>query len=117
MRLIIIACGAALISASLPAFAETKAPAAAAPAAAPAVAYSSTTTQLGTLLANPATKAVLLKHIPQFVNGLGDNVDRASGMTLKEIQDALKTYSPDAMPDAKLAAIDEDLAKIPPAAN
>lgn len=115
MRLFIIACGAALISVSVPALAETKPAAASAPA--PAAAYSSTTTQLGTLLANPATKAVLLKHIPQFVNGLGDNVDRASGMTLKEIQDALKTYSPDAMPDAKLAAIDADLAKIPPAAN
>jgi para-nitrobenzyl esterase len=105
-----IACGVALIGASYPAMADTQAP-----TAAPAAAYSSTTTQLGTLLANPATKAILLKHIPQFVNGLGDNVDRASGMTLKEIQDALKAYSPDALSDAMLAAIDQDLAKVPAA--
>lgn len=102
MRLFTIACGAALMAAAVPALAQ-----------APAPAFSSTTTQLGTLLENPATKAVLLKHIPQFVNGLGENTERASGMTLKELQDALKTYSPDAMPDAKLAAIDADLAKVP----
>lgn len=109
MRLFIIASASALLAAS-PTLAAENAPAA---TAEPAPAYSSTTTQLGTLLENPATKAVLLKHIPQFVNGLGENAERASGMTLKELQDALKTYSPDAMPDAKLAAIDADLAKLP----
>lgn len=116
MRLFMIACGTALISASVPALADAKA-SAAATATPAAAAYSSTMTQLGTLLANPATKAVLLKHIPEFVNGLGDNVERASGMTLKEIQDALKSYSPDSLSDAKLVAIDADLAMIPPAAS
>lgn len=113
MRLFLIACGAALLGASHPALADTKTPAAATPA--PAAAFSSSATQLGTLLANPAAKAVLLKHIPQFVNGLGDNAERASGMTLKEVQDALKSFSPDALPDAKLAEIDADLAKVPAA--
>lgn len=113
MRPFLIACGVALIGMSYPALADAQAPAE--PPAAPAAeaAFSSTMTQLGTLLANPATKAVLMKHIPQLVNGLGDNVERASGMTLKEMQEALKTYSPDALPDATLAAIDQDLAKIP----
>jgi hypothetical protein len=113
MRLIAIALGSALMFATGPLLAQP-APAPT-PAATAAPAYSSTTTQLGTLLANPATKEVLLKHIPQMINGLGDNAERASGMTLKEMQDALKTYSPDALPDAKLAEIDQDLAKIPAA--
>lgn len=107
MRFLTIALGAALALATAPAFAQSPADAAAEPA------YSTTTSQLGTLLANPQTKAVLLKHIPEMVNGLGENAERASGMTLKEMQDALKTYSPDALSDAKLAAIDADLAKLP----
>jgi hypothetical protein len=111
MRFLNFALGTTLALAAAPAVAQTAPakPAAAAPA------YSTNTTQLGTLIANPATKAVLLKHIPEMINGLGDNLERASGMTLKEMQGALKTYSPDALPDAKLAAIDADLAKLPAA--
>lgn len=103
------ALGTVLALAAGPALAQSAParPAAAAPS------YSTDTTQLGTLVDNPATKAVLLKHIPEMINGLGENLERASGMTLKEMQGALKTYSPDALPDAKLAAIDADLAQIP----
>jgi hypothetical protein len=111
MRTLVIEVAAAAAFASGPAMAQAAAAPQAAPAAEPA--YSTSSTQLGTLMANPATKEVLLKHIPEMVNGLGDNLERASGMTLKEMQGALATYSPDALPDAKLAAIDADLAKIP----
>ena len=115
MRLVAMTFGSAMLLGASPALPQPASTPPAAAAAAPT--YSSTTSQLGTLLANPATKAVLLKHVPQMVNGLGDNLERASGMTLKEMQEALKAYSPDTLPDAKLAAIDLDLAKIPAANN
>lgn len=82
-------------------------------AAAPANArYSTASSQLLTLLANPAAKAVLVKHIPQLVEK-EDVVERAGGMTLKEIQDATKNYAPDMLSDKVLAEIDTDLALIP----
>lgn len=86
------------------------APPAAAPAKKPF--YSTGRTQLGTLLADPAAKAILDKHIPQLLSG-GQNMDQASGMTLREIQDAVKAYSPDVLSDKALAAIDQDLATLP----
>jgi histone H3/H4 len=109
MRNLIIACGVALAMPSGTAFAE----AAATPVAAPTTAYSSSTTPMGVLLNNPATKAVLVKVLPEFIDKMSENMDRVSGMTLKEIQDSLKAYAPDVLSDAKLAAIDVDLAKIP----
>jgi hypothetical protein len=109
MRGLSIACGMVLALAGGAAFAEPVA----APVAIAAAAYSSTTTPMGVLLANPATKAVLVKELPEFMAKLGDNVERVTGMTLKEVQEALKAYAPDALLDAKLAVIDQDLAKIP----
>jgi para-nitrobenzyl esterase len=79
--------------------------------------YSTSTTQLGTLMADPAAKAVLVQDIPDLVVKGGDAVEQASGMTLREMQAALKPYSPDTLSDAKLAKIDEDLAKLPPPKN
>lgn len=80
--------------------------AAEAPAAAKA-AYSTATTPLGDLIANPDTKAVLEKHIP----GISANpeIEPVKGLSLKAIQ----SYAPDRLPDALLAAIDADLAKVP----
>ena len=102
------ACGASATSA---AFAQAApAPAAAAPAATPK--YSTAKTQLGTLLEDPAAKAVLQKHIPKLVDG-GQNMDQASGMTLRELQAALKTYAPDLLTDKVLQDIDTDLAALP----
>jgi hypothetical protein len=77
---------------------------------APAVAkaaWSTATTPLGDLLANPETKAVLEKHLP----GISTNpeVEPVKGLSLKAIQ----PYAPDRLPDALLAAIDVDLAKVP----
>lgn len=80
-----------------------------APAFAQAAAYSTTTTTIGTLLDDPATRAILDKHIP----GMSTNaqVDMARGMTLKDVQ----PFSPDAVTDKVLADIDVDLAKLKPA--
>ncbi len=72
-------------------------------------AYSTTATPLGDLLKNSETKAVLEKHIP----GISTNpeVEPVLGLPLKQIQG----YAPDRLPDALLAAIDADLAKVPAA--
>ncbi|HYE44308.1 MAG TPA: hypothetical protein VEA44_00900 [Caulobacter sp.] len=95
----------ALLAAAAPATVvlAQEAPAAAAPA------YSTARTPLGELLDNPATNAVLEKHLP----GISKNpeVEPVRGLPLKEIQQ----YAPDRLPDAVLAAIDADLAKLPAA--
>lgn len=71
--------------------------------------YSTAETDLGTLLDNPETKAILVKHLP----GMADNpqLEQARSLTLKQLQG----FAADAFPDAKLAAIDADLAKLPAA--
>lgn len=74
--------------------------------AAAAPAYSTAGTTIGALLANPQTKAVLVKYIPDVVNN--GQITMANGMTLKAIQ----SYSGDALNDDVLAKIDGELAKI-----
>ncbi|HUD90891.1 hypothetical protein [Sphingobium sp.] len=106
MRYFLLAAAVALTVASVPALAQT-APAAPAPTTAPApTKYTTTDTDLGTLLDNPAAKAIIEKHIPGMTTN--DQVDMARGMTLKAIQQ----YAPDDVTDARLAAIDADLAKL-----
>lgn len=78
-----------------------------APASDAAPAYSSAGTDLGTLLDNPATKAVLEKHIPELISN--DQIQMARSLTLKGLQQ----YAGEVLTDAKLAAIDADLAKVP----
>lgn len=92
--------------AATPAVAQTPAAPARAPAAATAPKYTSAATDIGTLLDDPAAKAILEKHIPGMTTN--DQVDMARAMTLKDIQQ----YSPDDITDVKLAAIDADLAKL-----
>jgi para-nitrobenzyl esterase len=82
-----------------------KPPAASATAA--AAHYSTSTTEIGTLLDDPAAKAVIEKHVPGMTTN--DQIDMARAMTLKDIQQ----YSPDAVTDKVLAAIDADFAKLP----
>lgn len=103
MRLLILA--AAALTVSTPALAQTAATAPAAPAA--KAKLSTTDTDLGTLLDNPTTKAIVEKHIPGMTTN--DQVEMARGMTLKAIQQ----YASDDVTDARLAAIDADLAKLP----
>ncbi len=80
-------------------------PAATAPAAAPY--YTTEDSTIGDLLDNPATKAVLAKHLPEVVNGEG--INQARGMTLPAIQQ----FSQGKITDEALAAIDKELATIP----
>ncbi len=95
MRFLILA--AAALSLATPALAETAATAK----------YTSADTELGVLLDNPAAKAIIEKYIPGMTSN--DQVDMARAMTLKSIQQ----YAPDDVTDARLAAIDADLAKLP----
>lgn len=75
------------------------------PAAAPA--FSTSTSSIGTLLDNSATKAILAKYLPDLVSN--PQIEMARGMTLKQVQ----SYSADTVTDAVLAKIDADLAKVP----
>ena len=82
--------------------------AAPAPAAAPAATgYSVEDTDIGTLLDDPAAKAVLDKHMPGF--STKDQIDMARSMTLKGIQQ----YAPDMITDKVLSDIQVDLSKLP----
>ncbi|MET0588219.1 MAG: hypothetical protein ABWZ75_06815 [Novosphingobium sp.] len=94
-----------LLAAGLAGSAAASAQAPAAATAAPA--YSTSETSIGDLLDNPATKAVLDKHMPGFAGN--PQIDMARGMTLKQIQQ----FAGDAVTDDALARIDADLAKIP----
>lgn len=64
-------------------------------------------TPLGNILDNPAAKAILEKYLPDLVKS--DSIEMARGLTLKTLQG----YAADMVTDAKLAAIDAELAKIP----
>lgn len=79
---------------------------AAEPAASAATKLSVETTDLGTLLDDAGTKAVLTRHIPDMVNN--EQISMARGMTLKQLQG----FAGDALTDAKLAAIQADLDKL-----
>lgn len=99
MRLIALALAASTLPLTVaPAFAQT--------AAAPAK-LTTADTDLGTLLDNPATKAVLMKYIPTMISN--PQIDMARSMTLKQLQ----SYAGDQLPDATLAKIDTDLASLP----
>lgn len=79
----------------------------AAPAAATKAALNTTDTDIGTLIDNPAAKAILDKYLPGFT--ANEQVAMARPMTLRGIQQ----YSSDTITDDKLAKIDADLAKLP----
>lgn len=78
-----------------------------APTSQGAASYTTSDTNIGVLLDDPAAKAVLAKHIPDVVNN--EQVSRARAMTLKQIQQ----YVPETLPDEVLAQIDADLSKLP----
>ena len=79
----------------------------AAPAAAPAKAkYSTTDTEIGTLLDDPAAKAIVEKYLPGMTTS--DEVDMARAMTLKAVQ----AYAPEQMTDETLAKIDAEFAQL-----
>ena len=69
---------AILVPVAVPAAAEEPA------AVAPAPAYSTSATEIGTLLDNPQTRAVLDKHMPAFASN--PQIEMARAMTLRQIQ-------------------------------
>lgn len=75
-------------------------------AAKPARHYTTADTEIGTLLDDAEAKAIVEKHIPGMTTN--PQIDMARSMTLKGIQQ----YAPDDVTDARLSAIDEDLAKL-----
>lgn len=97
-----------LLASALPlaAAAQTPEAAPAAPAA-PAAATYSADSELGVLLDNAATKAVLNKYVPELINN--DQIAQARAIPLR----ALQQYVGDMLTDEKLAQIDADLAKVP----
>jgi len=78
-------------------------------AAAAKPAYSTEDTDLGTLLDNAATKAILQKYIPDMISN--PQIDMARSMTLKQLQ----SYAGDKLTDEALAKIDADLSALPAA--
>ena len=96
----------ALTAAALPMAAQAEqTTAAAAPAAS---GYSTATTDLGTLLDDPAAKAVLDKYIAAMIGN--PQIDMARSMTLKSLQG----FAGDTLTDDVLAKIDADLKALPP---
>jgi para-nitrobenzyl esterase len=104
MTTIRFALAAGMLAVSVPALAADPAPAAA--PAAPAAKYSTAATDIGTLIDNPATKAVLDRNLP----GFSDNpqLAMARAMTMRQIQQ----FAPDALTDEKLAKVDAELAEL-----
>jgi para-nitrobenzyl esterase len=87
--------------------AQTAAPATTAAPAAKAAHYTTSSTEIGALLDDPAARALLDKHIPGMTSN--PQVDMARAMTLKDVQQ----YSPDLITDKVLADLDADFANIP----
>lgn len=97
-----------LVSAGIvasPALANPAAPVAnMAPATTPK--YTTSDTEIGTLLDDPAAKAILEKIVPGLTTN--DQIDMARSMTLKSIQQ----FSPDEITDQRLAQLDAEFAKL-----
>lgn len=107
MRLVVLASSLALALTATAAFAQsgqTASPAAAATSGH----YNTSDTEIGTLLDDPAAKAILVKHLPEIATS--DQIEMARGMTLKQTQQ----FAPDKVSDKALADIDAELAKLPP---
>jgi len=68
--------------------------------------YSTASTDIGTLLDNPKTKAVLDKHMPEFA--ANPQISMARAMTLRQIQ----SFAADMLTDDVLDKVDADLAAI-----
>ncbi|MCJ2182894.1 hypothetical protein MTR62_09350 [Novosphingobium sp. 1949] len=87
-------------------FAQDEPPASHEPQASQDAPYTTDTTPLGALMADPKAKAILAKEIPDIVNN--EQIAMANGMTLK----ALQAYAGDLLSDEILAKIDAELALI-----
>jgi Alpha/beta hydrolase domain len=97
----LVAAASAVPSVSTSSMAQTS------PAPAAQSDYATASTDIGTLLDNPALKEIVDKHIPGILSG--DQISMARSMTLKAIQQ----YAPDKISDQALADIDAEFAKLP----
>jgi para-nitrobenzyl esterase len=70
--------------------------------------YDIAKTEIGTLLDDPAARAVLDRHVPGFSKN--PQFDMARTMTLK----AMQKFAPEKLSEATLASIQADIAKLPP---
>ncbi len=70
--------------------------------------YTTSDTDIGTLLDDPAAHAIVDKYLPGVFSG--DQIDMARSLTLKAIQ----PYSGDRITDKALADIDAEFAKLQP---
>lgn len=77
-------------------------------AASTPAAYSTPATKIGVLLDDPGAKAVVGRYIPEFTTDW--RIKLVRGTTLRRLQN----YRPNMVTDAKLAAIDTELAALPP---
>jgi hypothetical protein len=77
------------------------------PAPASAEHYTTSTTDIGTLIDDPAAHAIVDKYLPGVLSG--DQIDMARSMTLKAVQQ----FASDRITDKALADIDAELAKLP----
>ena len=106
-KIIFAGIAAAVFGLPMAATAQTVASTAAAPAAKK---YTTTDTEFGTLWDDPAAKAVIVKNLPELgTPEAEESLQMARAMTLR----ALGQVKPEFFTDAKLAAIDTDLAKLP----
>ncbi|HEX7821715.1 MAG TPA: hypothetical protein VF463_13985 [Sphingobium sp.] len=95
------------IAAAAPTAVLAQAAPAASAAAAKATGYTVADTDIGTLLDDPASKAIIDKYVPGF--SANPQIDMARSMTLKMVQQ----YSSDTLTDPALANIQNDLNKLP----
>jgi hypothetical protein len=115
MRVVSTACGIVLLLATGITFGQTPPSQKAAPPAAVAPQagkYNVNTTRMGVLLDDPASRAVLEKYIPKLIDS--PDVQNATAMTLKDMQQALQAYAPDLLSDKVLAQIQADFDELPP---
>ena len=84
-------------------------PTAAAAGGAALAGYSTATTLIGTLLADPAAKAAIDKRFPDFTKSASVAAGAANSMTMR----SLKQFHADVFTDAALAELDADFAKLP----
>jgi len=98
--------GSAAVLLAIGGTAAFAADAAAQAAAAATPKYTTAGTEIGTLLDDPAAKAIVAKYIPGFVDN--PQVEMARGMTLRAIQ----SFVPQDVTDERLQQIDADLAKL-----
>lgn len=75
----------------------------------PQTRYSTATTRIGTLLADPAARAVIARRFPLLLQSKPVTSGMANRMTLR----SLKRFKPAVFTDAALAAADADFAAMP----